>query len=155
MADQKKAADIRELFAASAAAVPTETVEVLGQQVKVRKVSLARVLGIVARFPVLADTLFQATMGDGVENKTVFDVLLSAGPQAVAALIASAIGYEGDAEVEAGLAELPDEAIVALLAATIRTTMPGGAADFFGRLAKAAEASGLFDALGGVPGAAA
>jgi hypothetical protein len=129
-------ATIHDLIASTPAA--GESVSVGGMEISVRPVSMLELLHIVRRFPRLKDLLF----GDGSEQ-TVLDVVVEAGPEAVAAVLACATGAPGDRDVERGIAALPDEHLIELLAATIRLTMPGGIEGFFGKFARLAQAAGL------------
>jgi hypothetical protein len=100
--------------------------------VTVTGVSLRVIAGLVARSPVLADLLAGGTLQA--------DRLLAAAPDAVAAVVAAAIGRAGDAAAEAKFDGLPLGLQVQFLDAAIRATFPEGIAPFKDRLLRLASA---------------
>jgi len=127
-------ADITDLI--SAAAPESTTVPLGGMDVAIRQVSLIDMLRIIKRFPALK-ALFSG------DTATLIDLLIDCGPDAVAAVLACATGHPGDKTVEIGIQALPDDALISLLAAAIRITMPDGVESFFARLVTLANAAGL------------
>jgi hypothetical protein len=128
-------ATIKDL--ASAGLGGPETITIGGEPISIRPVRSFELLRIIGRFPALKKVFF------GADAITMIDVLVDAGPDAIAAVLACATGRPGDAKEEAAISALPDEDIIALLGATMKATMPEGIEAFFDRFSKLAAASGL------------
>jgi hypothetical protein len=107
-------------------ALATETVAGL----TVTGVSLRGVAKLMRRFDVLAD-LFA---GGVVESARIIDKA----PDAIAAVLAAAIGRPGDEAAEKKLDDLPLGTQAELLDAAIRLTFPGGIGPFKDRLVQLA-----------------
>jgi hypothetical protein len=104
------------------------TVDVLGRELEVEGVTVRGIAELLRRFPGLRE-LFAG--GQGVES------IAAAMPDLVAAIIASGLGYTGDAEYEAAAERLPAEAQAKLFGAILRLTMPAGIGPFVEELATA------------------
>lgn len=136
---------------ASAARV-SETVTISsGAEIPVRGLSVLEFIRILGRFPELRDVLLRliGAADDDLDADIAgraFDVFSSAGPDAIAHVIATAMGASGDEALVAAVLDLGDEDLIALLDRVISLTMPNGMSDFFGRLAGLAARMGLLAA---------
>lgn len=136
---------------ASAARVSESVTLSSGAEVPVRGLSVLEFVRILGRFPELREVLLRL-IGAGEDDLDAdvagqaFDVFSQAGPDAIAHMVAAAMGAAGDEAVVAGVLNLGDDDLIALLDRVIALTMPGGMADFFGRLAGLAARMGLLAA---------
>jgi hypothetical protein len=105
----------------------TESVTISGHAIPVYGVSASTILMILGRFPEIVDAY-----RDGETD--ILKMLLRHGGNALAALIAAACGYPGEAKAEHQAAMLPADAQLEIAAAAIRLTMPEGATPFLRRL---------------------
>lgn len=112
-----------------------------GVTLRLRPVTLVECLRLLRRFPALKSGLFGGEADDG----TLFDVLLDAGPEAIAALVAASSGRLGDAKLEAVIARLPDDVLIPAVLDVVALTMPEGLEAFFERLINLAGAAGLLE----------
>ena len=136
---------------ASAARVSESVTLSSGAEVSVRGLSVLEFIRILGRFPELREILLRL-IGAGEDDLDAdvagqaFDVFSQAGPDAIAHVVAAAMGAACDEAVVAAILDLGDEDLIALLDRVIALTMPNGMADFFGRLAGLAARMGLLAA---------
>ena len=142
-----KASSYAALLASAARVSETVTLS-SGAEINVRGLSVLEFIRILGRFPELREILLRL-IGAGEDDldqdvaMQAFDVFSQAGPNAIAHMVAAAMGAAGDEAVVAGVLNLGDDDLIALLDRVIALTMPGGMADFFGRLAGLAARMGL------------
>lgn len=128
-------------LAALVAATPAniETVVVGEIEVPMKPVTAAEFVAVLGKFPGLRAALtgvFQA--GDDSEDvltEGLIGAILADGPEGAASLIAKAAMSNVAASA---ILALPDDTFHALLEAAVKLTMPKGASDFFGRVARLA-----------------
>ena len=145
-----KSSSYASLLASAARVSETVTLS-SGAEVPVRGLSVLEFVRILGRFPELREILLRL-IGAGEDDldqdvaMQAFDVFSQAGPDAIAHVVAAAMGAAGDEAVVAAVLDLGDDDLIALLDRVIALTMPGGMADFFGRLAGLAARMGLLAA---------
>lgn len=104
----------------------TVNVTVRGVETPVRAIALGDLAGLLLRFPQV-----RALLSGGIAEVSSLFGLAS---DAVAAILAMALGHGGDPEWEAALAMLPAEEQACVLEATVRLTAPSGLGPFAERL---------------------
>ncbi len=98
-----------------------DVVEVNGEQVSVPGISVAGIAILLQRYPILGDML-----NKGISVESMF----TAGPDAVAAIIAAGCGNPGNEQVEQIAKTLNMQTQIDLVAAIIRRTLPKGIGPF-------------------------
>lgn len=101
-------------------------ITVAGKQLTVHGISASGIATLLSRFPPLRDLL----AGGSIDTEAI----MAMGGDIVAAIIAAACGYPGNADAEKVASVLPVGDQVDILAAAIEQTMPGGAGPLGARL---------------------
>jgi hypothetical protein len=114
----------------------SESVTISGHAIPVYGVSASSILMILGRFPELVDAYREG-------ETDILKMLLRHGGSALAALIAAACGYPGDAKAEQHAAMLPADAQLEIAASAVRLTMPEGATPFLQRVGDLLSTFGL------------
>lgn len=109
-----------------------DSVEIQGLSFPVRPVGMIDILRIIGRFPELKQVFF------GADERTLIDIVVSVGPDAIAAFLAVATGQD-----EKDFVGLDDESLIAFLSKAIKVTMPDGIEGFLQKLVKLGSASGI------------
>lgn len=132
------------------AAATRQTVDVplsTGAAVGMRGLTIIEFLQTIREYPKVRDVLLHAiAAGDDIKDDTmlasILETFIDSGPEAVATLIAKAMGLN-DAAARNAVLGLGDEDFFALLDRALELTMPRGVGDFFGRAGAVAARLGL------------
>ena len=116
-----------------------------------RPVTILEIIRICKRFPALLELFEGEDAAEGEdkdektqEGKTIAEVIVDAGPEAVAALVACSAGAPGDVAVEEKIAGYPDDVLLPLVAGAVKRTLgEDGIEGFFSKVMAVMGASGL------------
>ena len=111
-----------------------QTFDCAGIEIDMRPVTAMEGLLIVREFPVLRKVLFGG--GEGITDETMFDLILGAGPEAIAAFIATAAGAGRDPKARETFMRMPDDSFFEAIVNAKAITMPEGPGPFFGKIQK-------------------
>lgn len=143
MKNQKVHAALDSLIAAAGGS-RFEDVPIGEGSIPVRPVTIIEAVRVIKRFPALLAFFEEDESG---KTANIGEILVDAGPDAVAAFVACSLGAPGDRDAEERVAAMPDDVLLPLVTAALKRTLGDeGIEGFFTKLGGLMEASGLLKA---------